>query len=237
MVVVAALGLLVNIVAFSLLQGADRDNLNIRGAAVHVLGDLLGSVAALIAGARDPADRLDADRPAAVDPGRRHHRAERLAGGGRCRAHSARRRARGARYAGDRARPRRQCQGRRGGAPRACLVDHPEPAHGDAACLRRRQVGFRPTGQSHQGAAQGALRPRPCHRRNRARRMRRRSSRRSARRDHERGQRHPAHRGRRFVGRFPLGRRRHPRRSQRVVRHRQGRDGGAGGRVRARARR
>jgi cobalt-zinc-cadmium efflux system protein len=51
MVVVAVLGLLVNIVAFRLLQGADRDNLNIRGAAIHVLGDLLGSVAALIAGA------------------------------------------------------------------------------------------------------------------------------------------------------------------------------------------
>ena len=51
MVVVAALGLLVNIAAFWLLQGADRDNLNIRGAAIHVLGDLLGSVAALAAGA------------------------------------------------------------------------------------------------------------------------------------------------------------------------------------------
>ncbi len=51
MVVVAALGLLVNIAAFWLLRGADRDNLNIRGAAIHVLGDLLGSVAALAAGA------------------------------------------------------------------------------------------------------------------------------------------------------------------------------------------
>jgi cobalt-zinc-cadmium efflux system protein len=50
MVVVAVLGLLVNIAAFMLLQGADRDNLNIRGAAIHVIGDLLGSVAALIAG-------------------------------------------------------------------------------------------------------------------------------------------------------------------------------------------
>jgi len=50
MVVVAGLGLLVNIAAFVLLQGADRDNLNVRGAAVHVLGDLFGSVAALVAG-------------------------------------------------------------------------------------------------------------------------------------------------------------------------------------------
>jgi cobalt-zinc-cadmium efflux system protein len=51
MVVVATFGLLVNIVAFVVLQGADRENLNIRGAAIHVLGDLLGSVAALAAGA------------------------------------------------------------------------------------------------------------------------------------------------------------------------------------------
>jgi len=50
MVAVAALGLLVNVAAFVLLRGADRDNLNIRGAAIHVLGDLLGSVAALVAG-------------------------------------------------------------------------------------------------------------------------------------------------------------------------------------------
>jgi cobalt-zinc-cadmium efflux system protein len=51
MVVVGALGLLVNIGAFALLHGADRENLNVKGAAVHVVGDLLGSVAALIAGA------------------------------------------------------------------------------------------------------------------------------------------------------------------------------------------
>ena len=50
-VVVAVLGLLVNLVAFWLLLGADRENLNVRGAAIHVLGDLLGSVAALVAGA------------------------------------------------------------------------------------------------------------------------------------------------------------------------------------------
>lgn len=49
MLVVAALGLAVNIAAFAVLHGADRDNLNIRGALVHVMGDLLGSVAALVA--------------------------------------------------------------------------------------------------------------------------------------------------------------------------------------------
>jgi cobalt-zinc-cadmium efflux system protein len=51
MVGVAIAGLLVNIGAFWLLRGADRENLNVRGAAIHVLGDLLGSVAALAAGA------------------------------------------------------------------------------------------------------------------------------------------------------------------------------------------
>lgn len=49
MLVVAGLGLLVNIAAFVTLHGADRDNLNIRGALAHVMGDLLGSVAALVA--------------------------------------------------------------------------------------------------------------------------------------------------------------------------------------------
>ncbi len=49
MLLVAAGGLLVNILAFALLHGADRENLNIRGALLHVMGDLLGSVAALAA--------------------------------------------------------------------------------------------------------------------------------------------------------------------------------------------
>ncbi|ESR25545.1 cation diffusion facilitator family transporter [Lutibaculum baratangense] len=49
MMAVAVAGLVVNIVAFCLLHGGDRDNLNMRGAALHVLGDLLGSVGALIA--------------------------------------------------------------------------------------------------------------------------------------------------------------------------------------------
>ena len=48
---VALAGLLVNVLAFLLLHGAERDNLNIRGAMLHVLGDLLGSVAALLAAA------------------------------------------------------------------------------------------------------------------------------------------------------------------------------------------
>ncbi len=49
MLVVAAAGLVVNIIAFAVLHSGDQDNLNIRGAALHVAGDLLGSVAAIVA--------------------------------------------------------------------------------------------------------------------------------------------------------------------------------------------
>jgi cobalt-zinc-cadmium efflux system protein len=46
---VALAGLGVNLAAFRLLQGGDHANLNVRAAALHVIGDLLGSVAALAA--------------------------------------------------------------------------------------------------------------------------------------------------------------------------------------------
>jgi cobalt-zinc-cadmium efflux system protein len=46
---VALAGLLVNVLAFWVLQGGDRNNLNVRAAALHVAGDLLGSVAAIAA--------------------------------------------------------------------------------------------------------------------------------------------------------------------------------------------
>ncbi len=46
---VAIGGLVVNLLVFKILMGADQENLNIRGAVLHVLGDLLGSVAAIIA--------------------------------------------------------------------------------------------------------------------------------------------------------------------------------------------
>jgi cobalt-zinc-cadmium efflux system protein len=49
MMAVAVLGLVVNLVAFRLLHGGDQGNLNLRGAALHVLGDLLGSIAAIAA--------------------------------------------------------------------------------------------------------------------------------------------------------------------------------------------
>lgn len=51
MLIIATIGLLVNIlVAWLLMRGGDtKENLNIRAAFLHVLGDLLGSVGAIIA--------------------------------------------------------------------------------------------------------------------------------------------------------------------------------------------
>lgn len=49
MLLVAAVGLIVNIAVFRLLHGGSKDNLNMQGAALHVLGDLLGSVGAILA--------------------------------------------------------------------------------------------------------------------------------------------------------------------------------------------
>lgn len=49
MALVALVGLIVNIGVFTMLIRADREHVNIRGAIVHVAGDLLGSVAALVA--------------------------------------------------------------------------------------------------------------------------------------------------------------------------------------------
>jgi cobalt-zinc-cadmium efflux system protein len=50
MLVVATIGLVVNIAAGLILYGSQRESLNIRGAFLHVLGDALGSVGAIAAG-------------------------------------------------------------------------------------------------------------------------------------------------------------------------------------------
>ncbi|MEX0589932.1 MAG: cation diffusion facilitator family transporter [Xanthobacteraceae bacterium] len=49
MLVVAVAGLIVNVTVFAILHGAERGNLNVRAATVHVLGDLLGSIGAIVA--------------------------------------------------------------------------------------------------------------------------------------------------------------------------------------------
>lgn len=51
MMIVAVLGLVVNVVGFLVLQGGSKDNINMRGALLHVMGDLLGSAAAIVAAA------------------------------------------------------------------------------------------------------------------------------------------------------------------------------------------
>ncbi|MBX9587949.1 MAG: cation diffusion facilitator family transporter [Hyphomonadaceae bacterium] len=49
MLVIAGIGLMINVAAFLILRSADRESLNVKGAMLHVLGDLLGSVAAIAA--------------------------------------------------------------------------------------------------------------------------------------------------------------------------------------------
>jgi cobalt-zinc-cadmium efflux system protein len=46
---VALAGLVVNALSFFVLHGGDRESLNMRGAILHVMGDMLGSVAAIAA--------------------------------------------------------------------------------------------------------------------------------------------------------------------------------------------
>lgn len=49
MMAIAVAGLLANILSFWLLHhGSEEKNLNVRAAALHVLGDLLGSVGLLL---------------------------------------------------------------------------------------------------------------------------------------------------------------------------------------------
>ena len=50
MIIVAALGLLVNIAAAAILQSGHHHNLNLRGAFLHVVSDAIGSVGAIAAG-------------------------------------------------------------------------------------------------------------------------------------------------------------------------------------------
>ena len=49
MLAVAICGLLINVTSFWVLTRGESNNLNVRAAALHVMGDLLGSVAALVA--------------------------------------------------------------------------------------------------------------------------------------------------------------------------------------------
>jgi cobalt-zinc-cadmium efflux system protein len=50
LLIIAAVGLIANLVAFLILRGGEPGSLNMRGARLEVLGDLFGSFAALVAG-------------------------------------------------------------------------------------------------------------------------------------------------------------------------------------------
>lgn len=50
MMIAAVVGLFVNLTAAAILHGSHRDNLNLRGAFLHVVSDALGSVGAIVAG-------------------------------------------------------------------------------------------------------------------------------------------------------------------------------------------
>ena len=51
MLAIASVGLVINLVSMRLLSAGAKDSLNVRGAYLEVLGDMLGSVAVLVAGA------------------------------------------------------------------------------------------------------------------------------------------------------------------------------------------
>ena len=73
MLVVAVIGLAVNLIVALVLSDHDHGDLNVRSAFLHVLGDALSSVGVIVAGSRDPVDRLDMGRPARQHVDRRHH--------------------------------------------------------------------------------------------------------------------------------------------------------------------
>ena len=50
MIIIATGGLIINIIGVLMLHKGSKENLNIRGAFLHVVGDLLGSIGAIIAG-------------------------------------------------------------------------------------------------------------------------------------------------------------------------------------------
>ncbi len=173
MLVIAFLGLLVNIAAFLVLHGGDRESLNMRGAVLHVLGDLLGSAAAIVAAVVIIATGWTPIDPilSAVVAVLLFRSAWALT------RESASPAARG--RAGD-ARPRRHrprhrgpCGRRAGGAPHACVVARRHPQHGDAACLPgRRNRAARGDPQDQAEACRDA-RDRPRDRRDGVWRMRR----------------------------------------------------------------
>ena len=174
MLAIAAVGLGVNVLTLLILRHGSGANLNVRAALLHVMSDLLGSVAAIVAAlvilqtGWTPIDPIlsivitllilrsawlitkDAGHILLEGAPERHRRAR---GAARSRGHG----------------PRRAI-----GASRACLVAEREPPRHDPACadLRYRAAGA--SCRCHQSAPQRGLRGRARHCRGGAPRLRRR---------------------------------------------------------------
>jgi Co/Zn/Cd efflux system component len=165
---IASAGLAVNVIVFAILRTGDEHNLNIRAAILHVVGDLLGSVAAVVASiviyltGWMPIDALLSIVVALMA-----HR-------GRERPHSARGLAPGLRRARAQGRPARRAAVRHRRAPRARLVDQRGAADGHAARERCGRHELVHGGARDQADARAALSHHARHRRDRVRRLRRR---------------------------------------------------------------
>ena len=172
---IAAAGLAVNVLAFLVLRTGDKDNLNIRAAVLHVIGDLLGSVAAVIAAlvilatGWMPIDPLLSMVVALIilrsawrvvaDSG--HILLEGVAAGRRL-AHAARP-------------PAQRAAVRARRASRARLVDQPRAADGDAAREHRSEHRLGGRRARDQAPARAALPHHARDDRDRVRRLRRRA--------------------------------------------------------------
>ncbi len=163
MMAVAAAGLAVNLLSFWVLSRGDRGNLNLRGALLHVLGDLLGSAGAIVAAlvilltGWTPMDPILSVLVSVLI----------LSAGWRVVRESAHILLEGTPEgfdaAGDRRRPRPGAGGG-GDPPPPRVVDQRGAADGDARGGGRGRRGCRRCARRDQGAAGGGLRLRPCHR-------------------------------------------------------------------------
>ena len=81
MLVVAALGLIVNVVAFVLLREGAAESVNVEGAYLEVLADTIGSIGVIIAAIMLAAVRMDVGRSGRGGPDRRLDPAAHLAAG------------------------------------------------------------------------------------------------------------------------------------------------------------
>jgi len=167
MMIVAVLGLLVNLVVLWIMTRGETDHVNVKGAILHVMGDLLGSVGAIVAAVViyftgwTPIDPILSVVVAVLILRSAWKTAGQVAAhpaGGRTRGGVAGEG--GARPAGFRFRPG-GCQ------PCACVAAHLRADDGHAARAPAPGRGSEGGGQARRAGATGAVRHRACHRRDR----------------------------------------------------------------------